>query len=302
MSNYSYIYLIQDGEYLNTNTFKIGRTTQTEDTRSLKRFKTYTKNTIQKYLRQVNNDKVNDIEKEIINIFKEKYKLVKGNEWFSGDCDLMIIDIEIIINKYIEVKNIITQDIISNKKIDSNCLDCGNSRRSYWTDGIYGCCIECCCINCNNLYNNCICTTCKNCKEIYSIKYEHICYKCDKCNNFSKYEICRECYCNKCNIIKNISNCKICYICNICYVGIHECPICTKCNKKIPHDYEGICNCGICKICNTFNNLYIGNIICENCDDSYSFTLNNCKKCNKKDYLVHGYSCFECYNIKKNIT
>ena len=35
----SYIYLIQDGKYINTSIYKIGRTSQQGDTRKLNRFK-----------------------------------------------------------------------------------------------------------------------------------------------------------------------------------------------------------------------------------------------------------------------
>jgi hypothetical protein len=52
----SYIYLIQDGNFINTNIYKIGRTTQKGDTRRLTRFSSYNKETIQKFLREVNNE------------------------------------------------------------------------------------------------------------------------------------------------------------------------------------------------------------------------------------------------------
>ena len=50
----SYIYLIQDGNFINTNIYKIGRTSQQGDTRRLNRFNGYNKQTIQKFLREVN--------------------------------------------------------------------------------------------------------------------------------------------------------------------------------------------------------------------------------------------------------
>jgi hypothetical protein len=65
----SYIYLIQDGEFINTDVYKVGRTSQMGDTRSLSRIKSYNKDTIQKYLREVNNDKVIDIESDIKRVF-----------------------------------------------------------------------------------------------------------------------------------------------------------------------------------------------------------------------------------------
>ena len=62
----AYIYLIQDGGYVNTNVYKVGRTTQNGDTRRLNRLKCYSTNTIQIYVREVNTEKVVEIEKDII--------------------------------------------------------------------------------------------------------------------------------------------------------------------------------------------------------------------------------------------
>jgi P4 family phage/plasmid primase-like protien len=96
----SYIYLIQDGEFIDTEIYKIGRTTQSGDTRSITRLKSYNKNTVQKYLRKVDTKHVIDIETDIKHIFKLKYKLIKGYEWFEGYYKSMIQDIDVIINKY----------------------------------------------------------------------------------------------------------------------------------------------------------------------------------------------------------
>jgi hypothetical protein len=99
---HSYIYLIQTGDFINTNIYKIGRTTEkTNDTRSLNRLKSYSKNTIQKFLYEVPTLKVIEIEKEIIKEFNCKYQLKQGHEWFHGDCKNMITDINTIISKYV---------------------------------------------------------------------------------------------------------------------------------------------------------------------------------------------------------
>ena len=95
----SYIYLIQDGKFINTNIYKIGRTTQKGDTRRLIRFSSYNKETIQKFLREVNNELVINIEDEIKTLFTQKYKLVQGSEWFEGDCNSMILEINSVIDK-----------------------------------------------------------------------------------------------------------------------------------------------------------------------------------------------------------
>jgi hypothetical protein len=117
----SYIYLIQDGEFINTDVYKVGRTSQKGDTRSLSRIKSYNKETIQKYLREVNNEAIINIESDIKRVFKLKYKLIKGTEWFDGNYKQMISDIDIIINKYDEnniVKLIKNDIVLSEKNID----------------------------------------------------------------------------------------------------------------------------------------------------------------------------------------
>ena len=55
-------------------------------------------------------------------------------------------------------------NIKKNKLYDDDCCcdTCGGSGVSYWTDGIYGNCLSCCCIDCGK---NCTCTTCDKCKD-----------------------------------------------------------------------------------------------------------------------------------------
>jgi hypothetical protein len=101
MTSTSYIYLVQDGEYIGTSIYKVGRTTQTGGTISLNSLNCYSKNTVQVYLREVNTEKVIEIEKNIIKVFKIKYNLVKGVDWFYGDINQMIVDINTIIDKYL---------------------------------------------------------------------------------------------------------------------------------------------------------------------------------------------------------
>jgi hypothetical protein len=37
------------------------------------------------------------------------------------------------------------------------CYACCGSGRSYWCDGIYGACIQCCCIDCGKFDKDCKC-------------------------------------------------------------------------------------------------------------------------------------------------
>jgi hypothetical protein len=101
MTSTSYIYLVQDGEYIGTSVYKVGRTTQNGDTRSLNSLNCYSKNTILVCLRQVNTEKVIEIKNDVIKVFTIKYNLVKGVDWFDGDKNQMIVDINTIIDKYL---------------------------------------------------------------------------------------------------------------------------------------------------------------------------------------------------------
>lgn len=160
MSINSYIYLITDAEYIGKNIYKIGRTTQKGDTRKIKRFNNYSKDSIQEFLINVNNHEIVKIEMEIINVFKKKYKLIKGNEWFMGDKQSMIIDMTDIINKYLHVPELKFkyEELI---KTDANyCTNCNEIGECYLSDGMYGKCLNCCCIDCGKIYKQCLCDEC----------------------------------------------------------------------------------------------------------------------------------------------
>jgi hypothetical protein len=104
MSNnkHAYIYLLQSGEYINTNVYKIGKTVQNaNDTRVLNRIKSYSSGTIVYNLYHIHNSNhINQVENEIIHLFRTKYILVTGREWFQGNVIDMKLDIDSIINKY----------------------------------------------------------------------------------------------------------------------------------------------------------------------------------------------------------
>jgi hypothetical protein len=92
--------LIQTDNLVNSDIFKIGRTTQHGDTRFINRFRAYPQNSILKCIKEVPSSKVIEIESKIIQIFNIKYQLKNGREWFQGNCLQMIRDIDCIINKY----------------------------------------------------------------------------------------------------------------------------------------------------------------------------------------------------------
>lgn len=128
MSELAYIYLLQDGNDKGTSFYKIGRTVQQGgDSRKLQRLQSYSKGTVVHNTWNVSTSKVNDIEKKIKETFKEHYRLARGTEWFDGDVKLMKKDIDDIIE---------TLD-------DGVCIACNGSGISYWSDDIYGECLEC---------------------------------------------------------------------------------------------------------------------------------------------------------------
>jgi hypothetical protein len=97
------IYLLHEREFIakNMNIYKIGRTSQP----LLTRFNQYPKGSKLLYQRDCYNSK--KIELDIINFFKNKYihKTDIGNEYFKGDYNDMIDDINIIIKKIKENKS-----------------------------------------------------------------------------------------------------------------------------------------------------------------------------------------------------
>jgi len=95
----NYIYLLQEREFLKTNEtiYKIGKTTQM----NYDRFKQYPNGSVLLY--QTICDNCHTLEKELLSIFKNKFKHRKdiGNEYFEGNYKDMI-------------------DIISNKSLSKN--------------------------------------------------------------------------------------------------------------------------------------------------------------------------------------
>ena len=94
----SYIYLLQDGKDIGTNVYKVGRTTQQPDSRTLQRLKQYSHGTIVHNVFNVPNENVKAIETHIKKLFVDKYKRVRGTEWFLGNVREMKKDIDTVID------------------------------------------------------------------------------------------------------------------------------------------------------------------------------------------------------------
>ena len=89
MSIHNYIYLLQTREFLNAkeNVFKVGHT----KTENLKRFHQYPKGSVLLF-QMICHDDCKNIEREVIKIFKNRFKFRKdiGNEYFEGEYMNMI--------------------------------------------------------------------------------------------------------------------------------------------------------------------------------------------------------------------
>ena len=86
-TEHHYIYLIQPVKYKNTNIYKIGRTCQPD----MCRVNQYGRNS--QLILQIVCEDCFKAENYLLQLFKFKYKLVSGREFFEGDCDKMKNDI-----------------------------------------------------------------------------------------------------------------------------------------------------------------------------------------------------------------
>ena len=86
-----------------------------------------------------------------------------------------------------------------------NCLACNGSRHAYWTDGIWGPCIDCCCIDCGKFAISCSCIgwsyeTLLNDVVILKQKF----YKLSNAKNYEALFTRKKCMLNLCSKYKEI--------------------------------------------------------------------------------------------------
>jgi len=129
-----HIYLLQLDEHKNQNIYKIGKTSHVK---IKERIKQYPKNT--NLIFSCNCIRISQLEKEIIDTFKIKFtKHSIGNEYFVGNIDDMLIELNLIINKYHETFNVAKNDLFVSKlndKIDINgCLKVNSDELSKLLD------------------------------------------------------------------------------------------------------------------------------------------------------------------------
>lgn len=173
-NNKGTIYLIQPVELFGSDTFKIGCSSKNDLDRLKKGYKKGTR-----FLDIRECDDPFTIERVIKKIFKSKFKLVAGREYFQGH----EIDIKREFNDIVSNMIIYDKDTSSDEEEykDPDCYACRDTGTSYWSDGVYGNCLECCCIDCGKKNGHCICIEC-------------ICTKCGKSYwENGIYGDCREC-------------------------------------------------------------------------------------------------------------
>jgi hypothetical protein len=165
------VYLVQPEELLNTNRFKVGCSKNNDYSRISK----YHKKCKIISIRECE-ENYKKIEKKIICKFKNKYKLIAGNEYFEADKKIIENEFNIIVTEY-NIKNTHTDTDNENTDTDNEntdtddentdtdnenntnlcnciyfndkdyydnvCVACRNSGISYWTEDYYGECMEC---------------------------------------------------------------------------------------------------------------------------------------------------------------
>jgi hypothetical protein len=141
-STNNYIYLIREREFIRTgeDVYKVGKTTQPPN----KRLCGYPKHSEVILFLKVNNCHVT--EKLILSQMKELFthETDLGNEYFrgsSGDMVKTICDVN-------------TTCLATDTKV---CHACNGTGTSYWSDDVYGPCMECSCIDCSNITDRCTC-------------------------------------------------------------------------------------------------------------------------------------------------
>jgi hypothetical protein len=187
------IYLLQPAELVGTNHYKIGCSKKN----NLDRLKSYKIGTRYIDIRECSNP--HDVETKVKDSFKNKFTLVAGTEYFKGN--------EIDIKK--EFNDVISDILYDSKLCDSKLCDskvydskvcnskvcdaCDNTGTSYWSDGIYGNCMMCCCVECGEKKKFCTCITCDKCDYRINPKDNHQCKLCTICNTFQGTDIYCDC-------------------------------------------------------------------------------------------------------------
>ena len=170
------VYLVQPCELKGTIRFKIGMSKKNVHNRVKKGYK---KGTVILCVFSCEYPVV--MEKYIKEKFNEKFKLIAGKEYFEGEESKVKKVFEICFNLYKDNARFVSKKeknkdsgIINKVNTErlkvQDCIACRGRGVSYWTDGIYGNCMECCCIDCGYPDEKCQCVRCDKCSEYITCK------------------------------------------------------------------------------------------------------------------------------------
>jgi hypothetical protein len=162
------VYLVQPCELIGTKRLKVGMSRKNTKERIKKGYRKGTQTLSVYYC-----DNPEIMEKYILNEFNKHFKLIAGKEFFEGEKSKMKQVFEKCFNLN---KN--TKIFVSKSKKDTigvlktqECPACRGSGTSYWTDGIYSTCLECCCIDCKYPIEKCKCYYCNKCRNYITTKF-----------------------------------------------------------------------------------------------------------------------------------
>ena len=110
MSDTGIVYLIQPPQYIGTNIYKAG----CSRSQKLTRCKSYGKDTIMWGLEPCKYPF--DVEKKLLERFRRKFKLVRGNEWFKGDIYEMKEEFTYVVNCFNNQFKVNKQPKVLNKQ------------------------------------------------------------------------------------------------------------------------------------------------------------------------------------------
>jgi hypothetical protein len=98
-----------------------------------------------------------DLKKVLTQIDQEHKKVNDFMEKFTAED----VSAEYVIAKEVTAEDVsdeVREEQVATVATDKNdCYACNNTRISYWSDDIYGPCMECCCIDCEKLCSLCRC-------------------------------------------------------------------------------------------------------------------------------------------------
>jgi len=169
------LYLIQPAEYIGTDCYKIGYSSNSNIDRVKYGYKKGTR-----YFHIVECDNANKIEKILIEVFNENFTLFAGREYFKGDINEML---DLFYNVYKNNKNIETTNKIQETVYQEKCdkqYDCDDEEEC--EEECEEVCDEVCDDECHEECEELTDKDNESIKEVKTKKNTNYKYTCEKCN------------------------------------------------------------------------------------------------------------------------